>query len=159
LCGAQAGAYTSQQLRDAFAAHGRVEDVILRGSRKKSKVGPAGALPASSFAAALHVTPCCASQKAHIPESATRNAVMARCRDAAPHLPPVFWLVVQGSALVVMGTRAAAAAAAATSHGDPANALLVVPFLKVHRCCHRTHPVLEQRSAAMFTDEPPPQLL
>ena len=52
-------------------------------------------------------------------------------------LPPTrhcIRLVVQGSALVVMGTRAGAAAAAATSHGDPANALLVLPFLKVrHR--------------------------
>ena len=38
---AQAGAYTSQQLRDAFAAHGPVEDVILRGSKKKSKVNTA----------------------------------------------------------------------------------------------------------------------
>lgn len=41
---AQAGAYTSQQLRDAFAAHGPVEDVILRGSKKKSKVGTAANL-------------------------------------------------------------------------------------------------------------------
>ena len=43
---------------------------------------------------------------------------------------------LQGSALVVMSTRAAAAAAATTSHGDPANPLLVVPFLKVWCCQH-----------------------
>ena len=55
----------------------------------------------------------------------------------------------QGSALVVMGTRAAAAAAAATSHGDPANALLVVPFLKVRRR-RRTHPGLQRRSGAVL---------
>jgi len=70
------GVYTSQQLRDAFAAHGCVEDVILRTAKKKSK----------------------------------------------------------GSALVVMATRAGAAAAAAAAHGDPANPLLVVPFLKVRIC-------------------------
>ena len=36
-----------------------------------------------------------------------------------------------GSAVVVMGTAAGAAAAAASHNGDPGNALLVVPFLKV----------------------------
>lgn len=41
----------------------------------------------------------------------------------------------KGSALVVMRTRAAAAAAAAAPHGDPANPLLVVPFLKVGSFC------------------------
>jgi hypothetical protein len=56
----------------------------------------------------------------------------ARCLDSA--INQGVSLVVQGSALVVMGTRAGAAAAATMSHGDTANPLLVVPFLKVCHC-------------------------
>ena len=44
-----------------------------------------------------------------------------------------------GSALIVMGTAAGAAAAAQAQNGNPANGLLVVPFLKVCAWLYRPH--------------------
>lgn len=63
---AQEGTYTSQQIRDAFAAHGAVADVVLRDAKKKSRRSACVVMASrAAAAAAAQVRPVneCAGQQ------------------------------------------------------------------------------------------------